>query len=141
MILFRAAAISASEVPIIKIFVVSHVRLESGLLIQANPGGKNLVNIDAMSGGEKALTALAFLFAVQKHKPAPFYVMDEIDASLDKVNTKKIVEMIKKLSEKEQFVVITHNDYTIKQGDRVYGISMENGESKILGLELPKEAS
>ncbi len=112
--------------------------IESGLLIQANPGGKNLLNIDAMSGGEKALTALAFLFAIQKYKPAPFYVLDEVDASLDKVNTKRVVEMIKKLSEREQFIVITHNDYTIKQGDRVYGVSMEGGESKILGLELPK---
>jgi len=115
--------------------------IETGLLIQANPGGKNLLNIDAMSGGEKALTALAFLFAVQKHKPAPFYIMDEIDASLDKVNTKRVIDMIKKLAEKEQFVIITHNDYTIKRGDRVYGVSIESGESKILGLELPKEAS
>lgn len=115
--------------------------IESGLLIQANPAGKSMLNIDAMSGGEKALTALAFLFAVQKYKPAPFYVLDEIDAPLDKANTKRIVDMIKGLSEKEQFIVITHNDYTIKQGDRVYGISLENGESKILGLELPKEAS
>jgi chromosome segregation protein len=112
--------------------------IESGLLIQANPAGKNLLNIDAMSGGEKALTALAFLFAVQKYKPAPFYVLDEVDAFLDKANTKRIVEMIKKLSEKEQFIVITHNDYTIKQADRVYGVSMESGESKILGLELPE---
>lgn len=112
--------------------------IESGLLIQANPAGKSLLNIDAMSGGEKVLTALAFLFAVQKYKPAPFYVLDEIDAYLDRVNTKRVVDMIKKLSEKEQFIIITHNDYTIKQGDRVYGVSMENGESKILGLELPE---
>ena len=114
--------------------------IESGLLIKANPTGKNILNIDAMSGGEKALTALAFLFAVQKYKPAPFYILDEVDASLDKVNTKRFVEMIKKLSNNEQFIVITHNDYTIKQGDRVYGISMERGESKILGLELPQQA-
>jgi chromosome segregation protein len=112
--------------------------IESGLLIQAKPAGKNLMNIDAMSGGEKSLTALAFLFALQKYKPAPFYILDEIDAFLDKVNTKKIAEMMKKLSEREQFIVITHNDYTIKQGDRVYGVTMENGESKILGLELPE---
>jgi chromosome segregation protein len=112
--------------------------IESGLLIQANPAGKRMLNLDAMSGGEKALTALTFLFSVQKYRPAPFYILDEIDASLDKVNTKRVVEMIKKLSNKEQFIVITHNDYTIKQGDRVYGISMENGESNILGLELPK---
>lgn len=114
------------------------VDIETGLLIQATPGGKNLLNIDAMSGGEKALTALAFLFAVQKYKPAPFYILDEVDASLDKVNSKKIANMLKKFSEQEQFIVITHNDYTIKQGNRIYGISLENGESKILGLELPE---
>ncbi len=113
------------------------VDIETGLLIQATPGGKNLLNIDAMSGGEKALTALAFLFAVQKHKPAPFYILDEVDAALDKVNSKKVANMLKKFSEQEQFIVITHNDYTIKQGNRIYGMSLENGESKILGLELP----
>ena len=117
------------------------LNIESGLLIQANPGGKNLINIDAMSGGEKALTALAFLFAIQKYKSAPFYVFDEVDAPLDKVNTKRVVEMIKRMSKDKQFIVITHNDYTIKQGDRVYGVTMENGESKILGLELPQEKS
>ena len=114
------------------------VDIETGLLIQATPGGKNLLNIDAMSGGEKALTALAFLFAVQKYKPAPFYILDEVDASLDKVNSKKIANMLKKFSEQEQFIVITHNDYVIKQGNIIYGISLENGESKILGLELPE---
>lgn len=114
------------------------VDIESGLMIKASPGGKTLLNIDAMSGGEKTLTALAFLFAVQKYKPAPFYILDEIDAALDKVNSKKIAKMLKKLSENEQFIVITHNDYTIKQGNRVYGLSLENGESKILGLELPE---
>jgi chromosome segregation protein len=111
--------------------------LESGLIIQANPGGKMLLNIDAMSGGEKTLTALAFLFAVQEYKPAPFYVLDEIDAALDKENSKKVAELIKVLSKEAQFVVITHNDTTIKYGDRIYGVTIEAGESKILGLELP----
>ena len=111
--------------------------LESGLIIQATPGGKKLLNIDAMSGGEKTLTALAFLFAVQKYKPAPFYILDEVDAALDKENSKLVAELIKKLSRDEQFILITHNDQTIKYGDRVYGVTMERGESKILGLELP----
>jgi chromosome segregation protein len=113
--------------------------LESGLMIQANPGGKMLLNLDSMSGGEKSLTALAFLFAVQEYRPAPFYILDEIDAALDKENTKKIADLIKLLSKGAQFVVITHNDTTIKYGDRVYGVTMESGESKIIGLELPKE--
>jgi len=115
------------------------LNIESGLIINANPSGKAVLNIDAMSGGEKSVTALAFLFAVQMYKPAPFYVLDEIDAFLDKVNTKKIIDMIKKLSQKDQFILISHNDYTIKQADKVYGVAMENGESKILGLEMPNE--
>lgn len=112
--------------------------LESGLVIQANPAGKNLVNIDAMSGGEKSLTALAFLFAIQEYKPAPFYILDEIDAALDKENSKKVAELLKELSKEAQFIVITHNDTTITYGDRVYGCTMDQGETKILGIELPR---
>ncbi|MEM5777662.1 MAG: AAA family ATPase [Candidatus Aenigmatarchaeota archaeon] len=115
------------------------LNIESGLIIKANPTGKAVLNIDSMSGGEKSVTALVFLFAVQMYKPAPFYVLDEIDAFLDKLNTKKIIDMVKKLSEKDQFILISHNDYTIKQADKVYGVAMENGESKILGLEMPNE--
>lgn len=113
--------------------------LESGLIIQANPGSKKLLNIDSMSGGEKTLTALAFLFSVQKYRPTPFYILDEIDAALDKENSKKVAVLIKFMSKSAQFIVITHNDTTIKYGDVVYGVTMESGESKILGLELPKE--
>jgi len=80
---------------------------------------------------------LAFLFSVQKYKPAPFYILDEVDAALDKENSKKIAELIKSLSKEEQFLVITHNEQTIKYGDIVYGVTMETGESKILGLEMP----
>ncbi|MFH0711118.1 MAG: AAA family ATPase, partial [Candidatus Aenigmatarchaeota archaeon] len=112
--------------------------LESGLLIQANPGGKRLFNIDSMSGGEKTLVALGFLFAVQEFRPAPFYILDEVDAALDKENSKKVAELIKSLSNEAQFIVITHNDTTIKTGDRVYGITMESAESKVISLELPK---
>lgn len=113
--------------------------LESGLLIQANPGAKMFVNIDSMSGGEKTLTALAFLFSVQEYRPAPFYILDEIDAALDKENSKKVATLIKDLSKEAQFIVITHNDNIIKYGDRIYGVTMENDESKILALELPNE--
>jgi len=113
--------------------------LESGLLIQATPAGKNLLNIDSMSGGEKSITALAFLFAVQAYRPAPFYILDEIDAALDKENSKKVAVLIKSLSQEAQFIVISHNDLIIKSGDRIYGCTMEKSESKIIALELPKE--
>jgi chromosome segregation protein len=111
--------------------------LDSGLLIEASAKGKKLMNIDAMSGGEKTLTALAFLFAIQRFRPAPFYVLDEIDAALDKPNTKKAVELIKKYSDNSQFIVITHNEATIQEADCVYGVSMEEGESKLVGIKMP----
>lgn len=112
--------------------------IESGLMVKASPRGKTLLNLDSMSGGEKSLTAMAFLFALQKLKPSPFYVLDEIDAALDKENSKIVADLVKNLSKEHQFIVITHNDTTIRTGDRVYGVSMIDGESKIMGLELPK---
>jgi chromosome segregation protein len=111
--------------------------LESGLLIEANPRGKRLLSIDSMSGGEKTITALAFIFAIQRYKPAPFYIFDEVDAALDKENVKMVAELLKKLSRDAQFIVITHNDQTIKYGDTVFGVTMVGGESKIMGLEMP----
>ncbi len=111
--------------------------LESGLLIKAQPPGKKLLNIDSMSGGEKTLTAFTFLFAIQRYRPSPFYILDEADASLDKANTKKVSALIRKQCEMAQFIVISHNDALVTEADQVYGVSMEDGESKIMGLELP----
>jgi len=111
--------------------------LDSGLLIEASSKGKTMMNIDSMSGGEKTLTALAFLFAIQKFRPAPFYILDEIDAALDKPNTKKAVELIKKYCNSSQFIVITHNEATIQEAGCVYGVSMEEGESKLVGIKMP----
>ena len=90
-----------------------------------------------MSAGEKTLTAFAFMFAIQNHKPAPFYVFDESDSALDKSNTKRVAELIKKHSELAQFIIISHNDQLIKEASQVYGVSMEHGESKIIGIQLP----
>ena len=113
--------------------------INTGLLIKASPGGKKLLNIDSLSGGEKTLTAFAFLFAIQRHKPSPFYILDEADAALDEMNTKKIVELIKKQAKLAQFIVISHNDTLVREGDQIYGITMDDGESKILSIELPKD--
>ena len=113
--------------------------IESGLVIEASPSGKKVINLDAMSGGEKTLTSLAFLFAVMQHYSAPFYVLDEIDAALDKANTKKITSLIKNYSKQVQFIVITHNDTTIAEADKVFGVSMEGGASKVFGIEMPAE--
>ncbi len=111
---------------------------EAGLIIEASPPGRRTLNIDAMSGGEKTMTALAFLFAIQQFKPAPFYILDEIDAALDKPNTKKVADFIKLNSQKAQFIVISHNDTTIQAADCVYGVSMEEGESKLIGIKMPE---
>jgi chromosome segregation ATPase len=112
--------------------------IDSGLIIEANPSGKKIVNLDAMSGGEKTLASLAFLFAVMQHYSSPFYVMDEIDAALDKANTRKIDNLIKKYSKNVQFIVITHNDLTISEAEKVFGVSIEGGVSKVFGIEMPK---
>ncbi|MBI4128941.1 MAG: chromosome segregation protein SMC, partial [Parcubacteria group bacterium] len=112
--------------------------IDSGLIVEANPSGKKIVNLDAMSGGEKTLASLAFLFAVMQHYASPFYVMDEIDAALDKANTRKIDNLIKKYSKQVQFIVITHNDLTISEADKVFGVSIEGGISKVFGIEMPK---
>ena len=112
--------------------------IDTGLVIEANPSGKRIVNLDTMSGGEKTLTSLAFLFAIMQHYSAPFYVLDEIDAALDKANTRKISNLIKKYSKELQFIVITHNDLTIADADKVFGVSMESGVSKVFGIDMPK---
>ncbi len=112
--------------------------LESGLVISASPSGKKLLNLDAMSGGEKTLTAIAFLFAIQRYKPCPFYILDEADAALDKTNSQKLGELIKKQSKYTQFLLISHNDEIIKNADQVYGISMDDGESKVMSVKLPE---
>ena len=112
--------------------------LDSGLVISASPSGKRLLNIDSMSGGEKTLTAIAFLFAIQRYKPSPFYILDEADAALDKVNSTKLRDLIKKHSKLAQFIVISHNDEVVRAADQIFGVSMEDGESKLLGIKLPE---
>ena len=115
--------------------------IDSGMVIEASPEGKKILNLDIMSGGEKTLTSLAFLFAVMEHYGSPFYVLDEVDAALDKSNTKKIVELVKKYSKSKQFIVISHNDFTIQEADKIFGVSMENGVSKVFSLKMPGATS
>jgi len=111
--------------------------IESGLLIRASPPGRKVLNIDSMSGGEKTMTAMAFLFAIQKFRPAPFYILDEVDAALDKPNTKKVTNLVENYSKENQFIVISHNDGTIQAASCVYGVTMDDGESKLLGIKMP----
>lgn len=110
--------------------------IESGLVIEAEPKDKKLLSIDSLSGGEKTMAATAFLFALQKFSPAPFYILDEIDAALDKKNSGTIGELIKEYAANSQFLVISHNDVLVHNAFRVYGVSMQKGASQIVGVEL-----
>ena len=111
--------------------------LECGIEIKAQPPGKKLQNMMLLSGGEKAFTAIALLFAILKINPAPFCVLDEIEAALDDVNVYRYAEYLKKFSEKTQFLVITHRKGTMEAADTVYGVTMEeNGISKLLSMKL-----
>ncbi len=110
--------------------------LDSGLLIEAKHKGESIQNIDSMSGGEKTLTALAFLFAIQLYEPAPFYVFDEADAALDKENSMKMVKIIKDVSRQSQFIAITHNDPLIQKADQIIGVTLNKQRSSVIGLKL-----
>ena len=111
--------------------------LECGIEIQVQPPGKKLQSMTLLSGGEKAFTAIALLFAILKINPAPFCVLDEIEAALDDVNVYRFADYLKKFSNATQFLVITHRKGTMEAADTVYGITMqENGISKLLSMKL-----
>lgn len=106
--------------------------LDGGLMIQASPKGKEVYKIESMSGGEQTLTALAFLFAIQEHKPAPFYVFDEVDAALDKNNSAKLSNLLSDYSKKSQLVAITHNDAVMRVCNQLVGVYLRDGISHLV---------
>ena len=111
--------------------------LECGIDIHVQPPGKKLQNMTLLSGGEKAFTAIALLFAILKINPSPFCVLDEIEAALDDVNVYRYADYLKKFTNNTQFLVITHRKGTMEAADTVYGITMEeNGISKLLSMKL-----
>ena len=111
--------------------------LECGIDINVQPPGKKLQNMTLLSGGEKAFTAIALLFAILKINPSPFCVLDEIEAALDDVNVYRYADYLKKFTNNTQFLVITHRKGTMEAADTVYGITMEeNGISKLLSMKL-----
>ena len=111
--------------------------LECGIEIEVQPPGKKLQNMTLLSGGEKAFTAIALLFAILKINPAPFCVLDEIEAALDDVNVYRFADYLKKFTKHTQFLVITHRKGTMEVADTVYGITMEeSGISKLLSMKL-----
>jgi chromosome segregation protein len=111
--------------------------LESGIDIVASPPGKRLQNVQLLSGGEKALTAIALMFAIFRYKPSPFCLLDEIDAPLDDANIGRFVEMLRSMMDRTQFIVITHNRKTMEIANRLYGVTMEEpGVSKLISIQL-----
>ena len=111
--------------------------LETGVEIIASPPGKKLNSISALSGGEKTLTAISLLFAIIKSRPAPFCILDEVEAALDDANVDTFGQYITKLKNKSQFILITHKKKTMEYVDVLYGITMqESGVSKLVSVKL-----
>ena len=112
---------------------------EAGITIEARPRGKKISSLTILSGGEKTLVALSFIFAIQNFYPAPFYIMDEIDAALDGPNVYRVSKVIKEYSGEAQFLVISHREENITNADTIYGVSMSDGITDVFSVDLEEE--
>ena len=112
---------------------------DGGVRIKVRLSGSKFMDIRSLSGGEKTMTALAFIFAIQENEPASFYILDEVDAALDKRNAERLAQLVNEYSKKtaSQYVVISHNDGVIGAAHNLYGVSMnEHGISKVVSLRV-----
>jgi chromosome segregation protein len=111
--------------------------LDAGIHVTAQPPGKKNSSIHLLSGGEKALTAMSLVFAIFQLNPAPFCMLDEVDAPLDDHNTSRLCELVKRMSEQSQFVFITHNKITMEIANQLLGITMqEPGVSRVVAVDI-----
>ncbi|NBP72236.1 MAG: hypothetical protein EBU57_03425 [Alphaproteobacteria bacterium] len=107
--------------------------LNTGIEVEAKPSGKNVKKLSLLSGGERSLTALAFLFAVFRSRPSPFYVMDEVEAALDDVNLHRFLNLIQEFRRDAQLLIVSHQKRTMEAGDALLGVSMQpGGSSKVV---------
>lgn len=109
---------------------------DDGLSIKVKLQGNRYMDLKSLSGGEKTLTALSFIFAIQEYQPASFYILDEIDAALDKHNAERLAKLIRNYSNGAQYITISHNDSVIAEADTLFGVSMKEGVSKVTSLEI-----
>jgi chromosome segregation protein len=111
--------------------------LASGIEIEARPPGKNIRKLSLLSGGEKALVALAFMFAIFRSRPSPFYLLDEVEAALDDVNLQRFLSLIEELEETAQILIVTHQKRTMEAADVLYGVSMaKDGVSQVVAKRM-----
>ena len=111
-----------------------------GVEIEITPAGKSMKRLTLLSGGEKSMTAIAFLFSVFLARPCPFYILDEVEAALDDVNIGRFLDLLRAYSDRAQFIVVTHQKRTMEAADTLYGVSMGNdGVSKVVSRRLPRE--
>jgi chromosome segregation protein len=116
--------------------------LDTGILMMARPPGKRITNIQLMSGGEKALTAIAMVFAIFELNPAPFCMLDEVDAPLDEANVGRFCDLVREMSERVQFIVITHNKVTMEIATHLAGVTMsEAGVSRMVSVDIHEATS
>ena len=115
---------------------------EEGIDIRVNLPRKRIKGLDMLSGGERALTSIALIFAVSQVNPPPFIILDETDAALDEANSKRYAEILRELSKKTQLIIVTHNRETMRQSHTLYGVTMgEDGVSRVLSLKLEQAAA
>jgi chromosome segregation protein len=113
-----------------------------GIEVELRPAGKRVTRLSLLSGGEKALGAISFLFALFLARPCPFYLLDEVEAALDDANIGRFVELLRRFSDRAQFIVITHQKKTMEAADVLYGVTMGgDGVSQVVSRRLPREAS
>jgi len=115
-------------------------REELGVEIEVTPAGKSTRRLSLLSGGEKSLVALAFVFAVFLARPCPFYILDEVEAALDDANIDRFLQLVRRFSDRAQFVIVTHQKRTMDAADVLYGVSMgDDGVTKVVSRKLPRE--